>query len=374
MCPARLLGMRSFLVRSDVGTRCDVVGRGTGLKNAAARDHRDHDLQLERRTAARTTDVTLQSTALSIMTDTFPPSALPVSAEVVAIPATPRAPELEVIGEFTVHPYLSEFPLIIGKEFDELVASAARTGRLIAVETHNGQLIDGRIRVLIRDELRRRRVEIDLPVVEWTPSGDETVEDHIWVVNGLRRHLTADQRAALCLKRLSYIQSSCRARQEASRFGNRSLTAAAANETSPPDGAAPSASRTSREKDAASSVGQFCALANIGLHTGRQAMALARGIEKGTIDPSERDAVIAGEKSLRAAVRGTSTSTRRKARKHGGDVYEPEEIFHAEPSATEEEVRRRWERLKCAFAITDHREVRRLLRSIITEEQRQFDL
>ncbi|MFM7206881.1 MAG: hypothetical protein ACKO4T_09455, partial [Planctomycetaceae bacterium] len=136
-----------------------------------------------------------------------------------------------------------------------------------------------------------------------------------------------------------------------------------------------SASRTSREKDAASSVGQLCTLANIGLHTGRQAMALARGIEDGTIDPSERDAVIAGEKPLRSAVRGTRTETRRRARRQEDDAHEIEENLHvdAEPAATEEEVRRRWERLKDAFAVADHREVRRLLRSIITEEQRQFD-
>ncbi len=280
--------------------------------------------------------------------------------------------ELEVIGDFMVHPLASKFPLILGEEFDAFVAGAERAGRLAAVETHNGRLIDGRNRVRVRDELRRRGVEIDLPVVEWSPSGDETVEEHIWSVNANRRHLTADQRAALCLEFLPTIRASRRARQEASRFGVDGSNAAA-NETSPPNTTTTSVSRTSREKDAASSVGQFCALAYIGLHTGRQAMALARGIENGTIDPSERDAVIAGEKPLRAAVRGTRTTVRKRARREEGDAHEPEETLHTEPAAAEEEVRRWWERLKRAFAITDHREVRRLLRLIITEEQRQFD-
>ncbi len=280
--------------------------------------------------------------------------------------------DLEVIGEFTVHPLASKFSLIEGEEFDKLVDAAARAGRLAAVETTDGLLIDGRNRVRVRDELRRRGVEIDLPVVEWTPSGDETVEEHIWSVNANRRHLTADQRATLCLEFLPAIRASRRARQEASRFG-ADMSDRVANDDSQPSGTASSAVRTSQEKDAASSVGQLCAIANVGLHTGRQAMTLARGIESGTIDPSERDAVIAGVKRLRSAVRGTRTAVRRRARRQEGDAHEPEEALHAEPAASEEEVRSRWERLKGAFAVADHREVRRLLRRIIAEEQRLYD-
>lgn len=280
--------------------------------------------------------------------------------------------ELEVIGDFMVHPLASKFPLIVGEEFDAFVAGAERAGRLAAVETHNGRLIDGRNRVRVRDELRHRGVEIDLPVVEWSPSGDETVEEHIWSVNAHRRHLTADQRAALCLEFLPVIQAATRARQEASRFGAGG-SPAAANGNSLPAGTTPSSGRTSREKDAASSVGQLCALADVGLHTGRQAMALARGIENGTIDPSERAAVIAGDKRLRSVVRGTRTACRESTQHHEGEAYEPADSLHDEPAATEEEVRRRWERLKNAFAITDHCEVRRLLRAIIAEEQQQYD-
>jgi RecB family exonuclease len=44
-----------------------------------------------------------------------------------------------------------------------------------------------------------------------------------------------------------------------------------------------------------------------------------------------------------------------------------------EPAPTESEVRERWVRLKQAFAVADHRELRRLLKQIIVEEQRQFD-
>jgi len=314
----------------------------------------------------------LESSAILITDDALTPVSLSEIPGSASVDTKPAAPNLETIGEFTVHPLASKLPLIVGEEFDKLVDAAARAGRLAAVETNDGLLIDGRNRVRAREELRRRGVEIDLPVVEWTPSGDETLAEHILSVNINRRHLTRDQRAAHCLDFLPAIQAERRARQEASRFGADGSNAAA-NETSPPNGTAPSVSRTSREKDAASSVGQFCALANIGLHTGRQAMTLARGIDNGTIDLSERDAVIAGEKSLRAVVRGTRTTVRRRARRQEGDAHEPEETLHAEPAATEEEVRRRWERLKGAFAITDHREVRRLLRSIITEEQRQFD-
>ena len=298
------------------------------------------------------------------------------SAEVVGtIAGGPANTEMEEIGGFKVHPLASLFPLIVGKDFDDLVEAAARAGRLQAVEVHDGLLIDGRNRVRVREELHQRGIEIDLPVVAWEPRGEETVEEHIWSVNANRRHLTDDQRAAIGISFLPFIQRACQERQAATRFGQRGTV----EQISSPRGARTTAERTSREKDTASAVGQFAAMCKIGMHKARQAVALAEGVEVGEISSVEVVAVAAGAKRLRDVVPTKRSPGSRKTAKKEATRPEAELIFDAEPVAvdepapTDQVIRERWERLKRLFAVADHRELRRLLKQIIVEEQRQFD-
>lgn len=312
------------------------------------------------------------STSASIATAELP--ATPVAAiAVIEIPPAGQSVELEVVGSFTVHPLASRFPLIVGKDFDDLVEAAARAGRLQAVEVHDGLLIDGRNRVRVVEELRQRGIEIDLPVVAWEPSGEETVEEHIWSVNANRRHLTDDQRAAIGISFLPFIRRSCDARQAATRFGQR---APVEEISSPPAEPAAGSRRSSREKDAASSVGQFAAMCNIGLHKARQAMAIADGVEAGEISSVEIVAIATGERRLRDRAPAKRSSGGSKAAKKEAARPEAELMFEAAPDSpapTDQVIRERWERFKRPFAIGDHREVRRLLKQIITEEQREFD-
>ncbi len=293
---------------------------------------------------------------------------------VIEAPLTEPDPEFEVIGGFTVHPLASRFPLIVGKEFDDLVEAAARAGRLQAVETHRGFLIDGRNRLRVREALRERGMEIALPVVEWEPSGDETVEEHIWSMNANRRHLTDDQRAAIGISFLPFIRRSCAERQAASRFGQRGPV----EEVSSPPEEDPDAGlrRPNRDKDAASSVGQFAAMCNIGLHKARQAVAIADGVEAGEISSVEIVAITTGARRLRDVAPTKRSSGGTKTTKKEASRPEAELIFDATPDSpapTEQEIRERWERFKWPFAVGDHREVRRLLKQIISEEQRELD-
>jgi hypothetical protein len=307
-----------------------------------------------------------------LATDESPATQL-TAITVIEAPAAEPAPELEVVGSFTVHPVASRFPLIVGKDFEDLVEAAARAGRLQAVEVHDGLLIDGRNRVRVQEELRRRGIEIDLPVVEWEPIGDETVEEHIWSVNANRRHLTDDQRAAIGISFLPFIRRSCEERQAASRFGQRSPV----EETfSPPEVPAAGSRRTSREKDAASSVGQFAAMCNIGLHKARQAVAIADRVEAGEISSIEVVAITTGAKRLRDVAPAKRSLDGQKTAKQQPARPEVELMFAAvpdSPAPTDREIRERWERFKRPFAVGDHREVRRLLKQIITGEQREFD-
>lgn len=311
------------------------------------------------------------STTAQMATDESP--ATQAAIAVIEAPPAEPSPELEVVGGFTVHPLASRFPLIVGKDFDDLVEAAARAGRLQAVEVHEGLLIDGRNRVRVREELRRQGIEIDLPVLAWEPSGEETVEEHIWSVNANRRHLTDDQRAAIGISFLPFIRRSCDARQAATRFGQRGTVE---QNSSPPAEATAGSRRTSREKDAASSVGQFAAMCNIGLHKARQAVAIADRVETGEISSTEIVAVATGAKRLRNVAPAKRSADGKKTAKQKPARPEAELMFAAvpdSPAPTDQEIRERWERFKRPFAVGDHREVRRLLKQIITEEQREFD-
>lgn len=280
--------------------------------------------------------------------------------------------KLEVIGGYRVHRLASRFPLIVGKEFDDLVEAAARAGRLQAVELHDGLLIDGRNRVRVQEELRSRSIEIDLPVVAWEPSGEATVEEHIWSVNANRRHLTDDQRATLALEFLPLIRAARQARQDASRFGRNGADAAAV--ISPlPNGQADKPHRTSAEKDAASTAGCLAALANVSNYRAGLAVALLKAVDAGEADESEINAVVTGAKRLRDAGPRRKAGGRNKPKPQKQDKWDDEVlILEANPIVCEAEVRRRWEEQKAEFAIADHRELRRLFMQVICEEQGQF--
>lgn len=306
--------------------------------------------------------------------------------EVAAVPAPPRGSEAAVpqpplpavIGGFKVHPLASRFPLIVGKEFDDLVESIRHARTVTPVELHGGLLIDGRNRVRAVEELRRQGVEVAMPTVEWRPVGNETVEEHIYASNVHRRHLTDDQRAALGTVFLPMIRERRRERQAATQFGAAGRPPAA-HVSAPPAERSDAARRPSREKDEASTVGQFAAMCKIGLHKARQAVALAEGVEDGEINNVEIVAVAAGAKRLRDVVPAKrspgsrKTAKKESARPEADLIFEVSPVEVDEPAPTEPEVRDRWERLKRSFAIADHRELRRLLKQIIVEEQRQFD-
>jgi hypothetical protein len=306
------------------------------------------------------------------------------SREPADSPAAERP--LEVIGGFKVHPLASRFPLIIGKEFDDLVEAVQRAGTVAAVEFYEGLLIDGRNRVRAVEELRRQGVEIEVPTTEWQPKGDETVEEHIFSVNVHRRHLTDDQRVALATEFLPIIRQGRQARQAATRFGASARNTVAQN-SSPPEGTAEKPSRTSQEKDAASSVGQLATLCGVSRHKASQGIALDKGLRDGTVSPGDFAAVIRGTKPLRELVSPRRNDSRKKSLSQVSTRTAAECMFDdcwgdadatdstVDPPPTEEEFRHRWDRyFKQHYAITDHCELRKIALRVIDKERRDFDL
>lgn len=287
---------------------------------------------------------------------------------------------LEIIAGYKVHPLASKFPLIVGEEFDHLVEAAARAGRLYPVETHQGFLIDGRNRLRVQEELRRRDIEIELPVVEWEPTGDETVEEHIWSVNANRRHQTPDQRAVLALDFLPAIRASRQARQEASRFGSNTADAAAVI-SPPPEGHAEKPRRTSAEKDAASSVGGLATLAGCSNYVASRAIALQRAVDEGEVSESDIAEVAAGKKHLRDVVPRRKADGKKKARADVWDKADDGELhFDETPSLDEEatagspleaDIDRFLQMLLDETPVTEHRDACRLLKQKITVIEKQ---
>ena len=309
----------------------------------------------------------------------------------VAQPPAPIPPELEVIGGYKVHPAASRFSLIVGKDFDDLVEAVRRAGTVAAVEFHNGLLTDGRNRVRALEELRRQGIVIELPTTEWQPTGDETIEEHIYSVNVNRRHLTPDQRVAHAIEFLPIIRKSRHERQAASRFVADDRNTVAQN-SPPPEGTGEKPSRTSQEKDAASSVGQLATLAGVTRHKASQGVALDKGLRDGTVSPEDFAAVMQGTKQLRAVApvkkaAGKKTSSQKASRPAVDlmfareadddgvivDAIEFGDDLEDTPDVTVDEISRRWERFKNHFAVADHGELRKKLANIIADEQRDFD-
>ena len=107
-------------------------------------------------TVASTTEKADATTPLTVVADSVK-AARETGDQVDAVsPARPADTELEEIAGFKVHPLASRWPLIVGQQFEDFVEAASHCRSLQAVETNNGFLIDGRNRLRVQEELRRR--------------------------------------------------------------------------------------------------------------------------------------------------------------------------------------------------------------------------
>lgn len=277
----------------------------------------------------------------------------------------------EVIAGYRIHPFASRFPLLQGQQFGELVESIADLGIDVPIEMHDALVTDGRNRLRAVEVLRARGIEFEVRTVEWQPSEGRSLEEHIFARNVLRRHLTDDQRAMLATEMLPIIRAENAARQAASRFG-------AANRISaPPDGSGETPARTNRDRVAASTLGRLARRANVSDHKMGRAIELADDIAAGLVPEEERDAVICGEIPLRKA--GRKKPRRPAAKADTVRVAAVDDLFDStgdddeSNTLTLEDFIRRWERVKAAYAVSEHRELRVLAIQHITDEQRRFD-
>lgn len=100
------------------------------------------------------------------------------------------------MAKVSIHPAAKVVPEMTDVEYSELVASIKASGLLVAIELLDGKVIDGRHRLKACREL-----DIDPHFAEITLNG-MTPGEYVWATNGIRRHLTASQKATVAVELL----------------------------------------------------------------------------------------------------------------------------------------------------------------------------
>jgi hypothetical protein len=240
----------------------------------------------------------------------------------------------------------------------------------VPVELSNGLVTDGRNRLHAVEVLRERGVEVEVRTVTWQPDDGRCVEEHIFARNVLRRHLTDDQRAVLATELLTIVRAESAARQAATRFGTVTVISL------PPHGEMEKPPRSHRDKVSSSTLGRLAQQANVSPHRMQNAIDLADDIEAGLVPEEEREAVLLGEKPLRKAGRRKSRpSGAKRAAVEAGSLEDLFDSADADEAAatTPENFARSWKRLKDAYPIAEHRELRKIALHHLTAEQHHFD-
>jgi len=109
-----------------------------------------------------------------------------------------------------IHPVAEKFPLLFGREYEELVDDIRDRGQLHPVVIHDNQLLDGRNRVRACNDLG-----IAPKQTEWSAPDGVTAGEWIVSTNLQRRHLTSQQRAMLAADPdiLDVLEAEARERQ-----------------------------------------------------------------------------------------------------------------------------------------------------------------
>lgn len=116
-------------------------------------------------------------------------------------------------SDYKIHPLADAFPLMEGKDFDELVESIGGTGLIEPIVMDGGVVIDGRnrLRACEKAGVEPRFEEYDSTFA---------IADYIWAKNYTRRMMTDDQKAVVVLAWEEEVREQNRIKHvEGSRLG-----------------------------------------------------------------------------------------------------------------------------------------------------------
>lgn len=272
-------------------------------------------------------------------------------------------------GRYSVHPAADLFPLIEGHEFDRLVESIREHGIQNPVVFNrdadgNAVLLDGRNRLRAAERLKEQGIAVNVPVTTFPGMAGITEAEWVEAQNIDRRHLTEDARAMLAASLHELIEAEAAQAKKESQFSADTARAAAAkrhSKTATTDSASPQ-KRDRKESEARTTAAKVASRGKVSRHKAKQALATEKAIKAGAVPPDVRKDVIAGKTKLKDAVPAKPKGSKSKA----APPADPAAAFHAE-------VARAWGKCKDKFAISEHRELRKVLAGIIREEQKQND-
>lgn len=275
--------------------------------------------------------------------------------------------ESEIICDYVIHRAASVFPLLEGDLFQSLVDSIAVHGVQNPIVSYKGEVIDGRNRLRAVMKLRDEGHTVELPCVEWNDECGLSAAEWIEAQNLERRHLTDDQRVAVVAALNRLLSAESKAAQKASQFDSATGKAAAKKKA---DGTVTAKSsspvkRDRRKSESRTTAAKVAAKAKATTHKAKQAIALDKAVEAGTVSPDVQKDVIAGKRKLKDAVPKKS-GTGSKAK--GG----PPQLVGIEQEIQTASLKA-WQRLKDRFPPDEHSLLRKTFAAIIRDEQKQFD-
>jgi N6-adenosine-specific RNA methylase IME4 len=125
-----------------------------------------------------------------------------------AVQLTEPEPAAPVKGEITLHEVANVFPPMTPEEYQALVQDIKANGLIESIKTWQGKIIDGRSRLQACQELG-----IKPRFQEWDGKG--SLVAYVLSLNLKRRHLTADQKAAIAVDILPLLEKEAKERQGA---------------------------------------------------------------------------------------------------------------------------------------------------------------
>ncbi len=234
----------------------------------------------------------------------------------------------EKICDYVIHPAASVFPLLEGERFQSLVDSIAEHGVQNPIESHEGEVLDGRNRLRAVMKLREEGHKVELPSVKWDAKCGMSATEWVAAQNLDRRHLSEDAYVTATAAINRILRREALERQKASQFtqgksGNvkgRPIGKEQVNtKACSPD------NRDTKAMHARSTVGQVAAKAGVSMHKARQAAKLDKAVADGVIPQEVQKQVIAGKKKLRDAVKEIPAKTKHVKQRHQAPAKPPAE-------------------------------------------------
>ena len=269
--------------------------------------------------------------------------------------------ELDLCGEFRVHPSAAKLPLMTGEawtDFKEAIRQAGGNREPVVVE--DGVLIDGRNRVQAVEELKAEGHPVELLVSGRSGCDLETVTEYILRTNVKRRHLTEDQRAAIALDLLPRIKAERAEQQWATRIQPGELRNPHGRSGKPEmaEASSPSPSEEerrerSRRKAGSSTVGQLAKGAGVTEHRIKQ---VKKALEVGGPEVKER--------LLRGEVTAKEINRKSPKPREAPDPHLPRDF---QPF-----VKKNYRTLLEKHPVADRGAVRKYLLRLIKDEQKKF--